>query len=183
MQNLLKNLLIIGFIALTWIALEGINTGYLSFLKVTEFAYLIYWLAGLRLVAVILFGWVGFWGIFIGYVLGGIFLRGFSEVDAFFLGFLSSIAPMIAYRYWQNSFNKDDDFDDVSFVQLCYIVFLNSFLTALFRNFYFFFINKPYGINQIAITFAANVLGSFIFLYILMFCNRIYKKIKKKNAY
>ncbi len=183
MQNLLKNLLIIGFIALTWVGLERINSGYFSFLKVSEFAYLIYWLAGLRLVAIILFGWIGFWGIFIGYVIGGIFLRGFSEVDALFLGFLSSIAPMIAYRYWQSAFKKDDDFDDVSFAQLCYIVFLNAYLTALFRNIYFFLIDKPYGIDQIAITFAANVLGSFIFLYILMFCNQIYKKIKKMNAY
>ena len=179
MSNPLKNLLIIGSIAGLWVALEAFNQGFFGALKLTEFVYWIYWLSGLRLVAIILFGWVGFWGIFIGYVIGGITLRGFSEIDALFLGLLSSLAPMIAYRFWQSAIDKDDDFDDVNFVQLCYLVFLHSFLTALFRNVYFYIADRPYGIDQIMITFSANVLGSFIFLYLLLFCNRIHKRIKK----
>jgi len=179
MNNILRNLLIIGLIAATWIALEAFNQGFFGFLRVTEFVYWIYWLSGLRLVAIILFGWVGFWGIFIGYVIGGIFLRGFSETDAFFLGLLSSLAPIIAYRFWQSATDKDDYFDDVNFVQLCYLVFLHSFLTALFRNIYFYIADRPYGMDQIMMTFSANVLGSFIFLYLLLFCNRLLKKIKK----
>ncbi len=179
MSNPLKNLLIIGSIAGLWVALESFNQGFFGALKLTEFVYWIYWLSGLRLVAIILFGWVGFWGIFIGYVIGGITLRGFSEIDALFLGLLSSLAPMIAYRFWQSAIDKDDDFDDVNFVQLCYLVFLHSFLTALFRNVYFYIADRPYGIDQIMITFSANVLGSFIFLYLLLFCNRIHKRIKK----
>jgi hypothetical protein len=179
MNNSLKNLLIIGLIAATWIALEAFNQGFFGFLRVTEFVYWIYWLSGLRLVAIILFGWIGFWGVFIGYVIGGIFLRGFSETDALFLGFLSSLAPIIAYRFWQSATDNDDDFYDVNFVQLCYLVFLHSFLTALFRNIYFYIADRPYGMDQIMMTFSANVLGSFIFLYLLLFCNRLYKKIKK----
>ena len=179
MSNPLKNLLITGLIAATWIALEAFNQGFFGFLRVTEFVYWIYWLSGLRLVAIILFGWIGFWGVFIGYVIGGIFLRGFSETDAFFLGLLSSLAPIIAYRFWQSATDKDDYFDDVNFVQLCYFVFLHSFLTALFRNIYFYIADRPYGMDQIMMTFSANVLGSFIFLYLLLFCNRVYKKIKK----
>lgn len=179
MSRLLKNFLIAISIAGIWIALESLNSGYLGFLKHTEFVSFIYWLSGLRLVAIILFGWVGFSGILLGYVVGGITLRGFSEIDAIALGTLSSLAPMIAYRYWQSATNKDDDFIDVNFVQLCYLVFLHSFLTALFRNLYFYIVDKPYGIDQIIITFSANVLGSFIFLYLLMFCNRIRKRIQK----
>lgn len=178
MSNCFKNLLIVSLIAIVWVALEAVNQSYFDFLKVTDFSYSIYLLSGLRLVAIVLFGWVGFWGILIGYYVGSFFLREFSIVDAAFLGLLSTLAPMIAYRYWQRAANKGDDFDHVSFIKLCYLVFLYSFLTALFRNLYFFFAGKTYGIEQIATTFSANVIGSFVFLYLLVFCNRLYKRLR-----
>jgi hypothetical protein len=40
--------------------------------------------------------------------------------------------------------------------------------------------DKPYGIDQLTMAFAANVVGSFIFLYLLMFLNRFVKKIRKQ---
>ena len=182
MGNSLKNLLIVGLIAIVWVALEALNQGYFGFLKITELEYFLYWLSGLRLVAIILFGWIGFWGIFIGYFIGEI-LRGQTGIDAAALGILSSLAPMIAYRYWQSATNKDNDFDDVNFTQLCYLVFLHSFLTALFRNIYFFFADQIYGMDQLTMSFTANVLGSFAFLYLLMFFNRAYKKIRQSRVY
>ena len=176
MHNSLKKLLIVGLIALIWIVLEAINQGYFGFLKITELEYFVYWLSGLRLVAIILFGWIGYWGIFIGYFLGEIF-SGDTIFYAAALSALSSLAPMIAYRYWQSATNKNDDFEQVDFIQLCYLVFLHSLLTALFRNFYFFFADQVYGIDQLTMSFTANVLGSFAFLYLLMFFNRFYKKL------
>ncbi len=180
MGNAIKNGLIVCGIATIWIALEALDQGYLGFPEIAQYSYFIYWLAGLRLVAIILFGWLGFFGLFFGYAVGGIFLRGSSEADALILGFLLSIAPMIAYRFWQSAFDKDDDFDDVNFVQLCYIVFLHSFISALFKNVYWFFVDHEFGIDHVAMIFAANVLGSFVFLYLLLFCNRLFKKIKKR---
>jgi hypothetical protein len=134
------------------------------------------------LVAIITFGWVGFWGILVGYFIGEIFLRDYSLIDATFLSILSSLAPMIAYRYWLSAYKKEDDFDDVHFTQLCYLVFLYSYLTALFRNVYFYMADKPYGIDQLTMAFAANVVGSFIFLYLLMFLNRFFKKMRKQYS-
>ncbi|CAM3645727.1 hypothetical protein [Polynucleobacter antarcticus] len=182
MINSLKKLIIVGVIALIWISLDAINQGYFGFLKITELEYFVYWLSGLRLVAIILFGWLGFWGIFIGYFTGEI-LSGDTIIDAAALGILSSLAPMIAYRYWQSATSKNDDFDHVDFTQLCYLVFLHSLLTALFRNFYFYFVNQVYGIDQLTMSFSANVLGSFAFLYLLMFFNRFYKKLRPKSIH
>lgn len=181
MKNRSKDLILIGFIASFWLALESINQGYFD-LNTDELIYFVYWLSGLRLVAVITFGWVGFWGILIGYFIGEIFLRDYSLIDATFLSILSSLAPMIAYRYWLSAYKKEDDFDDVHFTQLCYLVFLHSYLTALFRNVYFYMADKPYGIEQLTMAFAANVVGSFIFLYLLMFLNRFVKKIQKQHS-
>ena len=178
MSNWSKDLILVGFIASFWLALESINQGYFG-LNTDELIYFVYWLSGLRLVAIITFGWVGFWGILIGYFIGEIFLRGYSLIDATFLSILSSLAPMIAYRYWLSAYKKQDDFDDVHFLQLCYLVFLHSYLTALFRNVYFYIADKPYGIDQLTMAFAANVIGSFIFLYLLMFLNRFIKRLRR----
>jgi len=179
MSNRSKDLILVGFIASFWLALESINQGYFG-LNTDELIYFVYWLSGLRLVAIITFGWVGFWGVLIGYFIGEIFLRDYSLIDATSLSILSSLAPMIAYRYWLSAYKKQDDFDDVHFTQLCYLVFLHSYLTALFRNVYFYMADKPYGIDQLTMAFAANVVGSFIFLYLLMFLNRFVKKIRKQ---
>lgn len=179
MSNRSKDLIIIGFIASFWLALEAINQGYFG-INSDELIYFVYWLSGLRLVAIITFGWVGFWGILIGYFLGEVFLRSYSLIDASFLSILSSLAPMIAYKYWLSATNKQDDFDDINFIQLCYLVFLHSFLTALFRSFYFYLADKPYGVDQLTMAFTANVIGSFIFLYLLMFLNRFYKRLRKQ---
>ena len=179
MSNRSKDLIIVGFISSFWLALEATNQGYFG-LNSDELIYFIYWLSGLRLVAIITFGWIGFWGILIGYFLGELFLRSYSLVDASFLSILSSLAPMIAYKYWLNATNNQDDFDDVNFIQLCYLVFLHSFLTALFRSFYFYLADKPYGVDQLTMAFTANVIGSFVFLYLLMFLNRFLKKLRKQ---
>ena len=181
MSNRSKDLILVGFIASFWLALESINQGYFG-LNTDELIYFVYWLSGLRLVAIITFGWVGFWGILIGYFIGEILLRGYSLIDAASLSILSSLAPMIAYRYWLSAYKKEDDFDDVHFMQLCYLVFLHSYLTALFRNVYFYIADKPYGIDQLTMAFAANVIGSFIFLYLLMFLNRFVKKLRKQYS-
>ena len=181
MSNWSKDLILVGFIASFWLALESINQGYFG-LNTDELIYFVYWLSGLRLVAIITFGWVGFWGILIGYFIGEIFLRGYSLIDAASLSILSSLAPMIAYRYWLSAYKKQDDFDDVHFMQLCYLVFLHSYLTALFRNIYFYIADKPYGIDQLTMAFTANVIGSFIFLYLLMFLNRFVKKLRKQYS-
>jgi hypothetical protein len=181
MSNWSKDLILVGFIASFWLALESINQGYFG-LNTDELIYFVYWLSGLRLVAIITFGWVGFWGILIGYFIGEIFLRGYSLIDAASLSILSSLAPMIAYRYWLSAYKKQDDFDDVHFMQLCYLVFLHSYLTALFRNVYFYIADKPYGIDQLTMAFTANVIGSFIFLYLLMFLNRFVKKLRKQYS-
>ena len=181
MSNRSKDLILVGFIASFWLALESINQGYVG-LNTDELIYFVYWLSGLRLVAIITFGWVGFWGILIGYFIGEIFLRGYSLIDGASLSILSSLAPMIAYRYWLSAYKKQDDFDDVHFMQLCYLVFLHSYLTALFRNVYFYIADKPYGIDQLTMAFAANVIGSFIFLYLLMFLNRFVKKLRKQYS-
>ncbi len=178
-NNFFQNVLIVGSIAVIWLLLDSLNRNYFGFLQVSEFIYSIYWLSGIRLIAVILFGWPGVFGICIGYILGGINIRGFSYEDAVSLGILSSLAPLVAYKAWQKITNVGDFFERVTFPQLFCLVLLHSVFTAIFRNLYFFAMNKPNGYEQILLTFSANFLGTFILVYLLKWGKYWYKKFNR----
>lgn len=178
-NNYLQSALIVIAIAIIWLLLDSLNRKYFGFLQVSDFVYSIYWLSGIRLIAVILFGWLGVLGICLGYILGGINIRGFSYQDAISLGVLSSLAPMIAYIIWQKLTRVGNLFENVSFPQLFCLVLLHSVFTALFRNIYFFAMDKPNGYEQILLTFSANFLGTFILVYLLKWGKSWHKKIKK----
>ena len=174
-----QNIVTVLAIAFFWVALDCLNKQYFSFLQVSDFVYSIYWLSGIRLIAVILFGWLGVLGIGIGYVVGGINIRGFTPQDAVALGVLSALAPLIAYRVWQHYTKITNDFKDVGLRQLFALVFLHSVLTAIFRNAYFYFAGKPNGLNQILTLFSANIAGTFILLYLFRYLRHFYKLIRR----
>jgi hypothetical protein len=175
----IQKIVIVVSIAFFWVVLDYFNRRYFSFLQVSDFVYSIYWLSGVRLIAVILFGWLGVFGIGIGYVVGGIGIRGFAPQDAVALGVLSASAPLIAYRVWQHYTKITNDFKDVGLRQLFALVFLHSVLTAIFRNTYFYLAGKPNGLNQILTLFSANIAGTFILLYLFRYLRHFYKLIRR----
>jgi hypothetical protein len=177
-MNHAQKITIVLSIALLWVALDFVNKHYFTFLQVSDFVYSIYWLSGIRLIAIILFGWLGVLGVGLGYVVGGLSIRGFDLQDALALGALSSIAPWIAYRLWQQITKVDNYFIDVSIGQLCGLVLLHSVFTAIFRNAYFFLTGKPNGLTQILTLFGANVLGTFLLLYVFRYLRYFYRYMK-----
>ena len=181
MLSITKNITTIIFIALGWIFFEAINRIYFDFLKISDSFYLIYWLSGLRLVAILLFEMLGFYGLFLGYVIGTLLFRNFSTFDALCLGFLTSLAPLLAYKIWIKYLKGTAHFYNFNFTELCYLVFLHSILTAIFRNAFFFLTNKLSGLDQILTTFTANVIGTFLFLYILKISHRVFIAITVKK--
>lgn len=178
-MNLTQKIATVLAIAFFWVVLDYLNKRYFSFLQVSDFVYSIYWLSGIRLIAVILFGWLGVVGIGIGYIVGGISIRGFEPQDALALGILSALAPLIAYRIWQHYTKIDNDFRDVGLWQLCTLVLLHSVLTAIFRNAYFYSAGKPNGLTQILTLFSANIAGTFLLLYVFRYLRHFYNFIKR----
>ncbi len=162
-------------IALIWIIFDGINLEFFTFLQSQKFLYSIYWLAGFRILAIILFGYVGFFGIFLGYAISGILLRGFAPLDAICLGFLSSSAALASYKLWQRFSGAANDFSHVSFMQLFYLVALNGLITAILRFSYLQFIDKGISIDIVVSTFAANISGALAFLFAIKAASSLYQ--------
>jgi hypothetical protein len=179
--SIIRPIAIILSIAGIWVALDSINTKYFGFLQVSDFIYSIYWLSGIRMVAIILFGWLGVIGLWIGYFIGGTYLRGFNPQDAICLGILSALAPMIAYKTWQKITGITNDFDGVKFDQLFGLVLFYSLVVAVFRGSYFFLTVKPSGLQEIALIFSSNVIGTLLLVYMLKYLQGVYKRMNLKS--
>ena len=104
-DSILKCVIIVS-IACLWILFDYLNILLLNPLKVNDFLYAVYWLAGFRLMLIILFGWIGVIGTCLGYTLSSVFFRYFEIQDAVLLGILSSIAPLVAYKIWLKILKK-----------------------------------------------------------------------------
>jgi hypothetical protein len=68
----------------------------LDFYKSTIFSIRFYWLSAILLLFIILFGWLGALGLFIG----GIFTREFSIEATIALGLISELTPLLAFSLW-----------------------------------------------------------------------------------
>lgn len=165
LKSIFHKTIVIASIVVLWLLFDILNIYVLNLLKINDFLYAIYLLAGFRLLSVILFGWIGVFGVFLGYLLSGFFLKGFDIQDAFFLGILSSVAPFIAYLFWKKLLKKNDDFLNVSFIELFYLIVLSSIINAIFRSTYLIGFDKNISSNILIATFAANLSGSIIFLF------------------
>ncbi|MEY4495616.1 MAG: hypothetical protein RL744_680 [Pseudomonadota bacterium] len=166
-------------IALVWGICDFINHEALHFLKSDKFLYSIYFLAGLRLLAVILFGYVGFFGIFFGNAFSSILWRDYDPNDAIWLALLSSSAALFSYKLWQKLTATSDSFSGVSPRQIFYLIVLNGIITALFRFSYLFYINNQISSALIINTLAANISGAIFFLYIIKLSNNVYQRIRR----
>jgi hypothetical protein len=176
------NIAITLFIALIWVIFDSINLHFGAFLYAEKYLYAIYWLAGFRILAIILFGYAGFFGVWLGYALGGALLRDFEPMDAISLGLLSSSATLIAYRYWCKWIAGNEKFQNVSFLNLFYLMAMNAILTAALRYSYLYFF-KDASSTMIALkTFAANISGAILFMYALKLLFIGYKKFRPTHS-
>ena len=178
MPKITFNIAITLTIAIIWVIFDSINLHFGTFLYSEKYLYAIYWLAGFRILAVVLFGYAGFLGVWLGYALGGILLRGFEPIDAISLGLLSSFATLISYKFWCKSMAGNNNFQHVSFLNLFYLIVINAILTAILRYSYLSFAQEGIAINIMLKTFAANISGALMFLYILKFLFIAYKRFR-----
>lgn len=177
--RILHSLFIILGVALAWFYLDILNKNYFQFLQVNDFLYSIYWLSGIRLLAIILFGWLGALGLLIGYFCSSIFFKGFTPEAAFFLGALSALAPLLAYTAWQKLTGLSNDFNGVNLSNLLILVVLHSAFTAIFKTSYFYVTGVDKDASYVISLFMANLVGSVLFLYALKLMHSAYKSITR----
>ena len=162
-------------VALAWVCLDLVKNSYFGFLQVNDFLYSIYWLSGIRLLVIILFGWLGALGLFIGYFSGGIWIREFSVETALALGLISALTPLLAFTLWKRLTGLSSNFKKVKFGALLLLVTLHSLFMAAARAIYFYITGIDTSATFFWEDFLANVVGATLFLYLLNLGNWAFK--------
>jgi hypothetical protein len=176
--RLSQQIAIVFGVALTWICLDLIKNNYFGFLQVNDFQYSIYWLSAIRLLFIILFGWLGALGLFIGYFIGGFFIREFSVETALVLGLISALTPLLAFSLWKRFTGHSNNFRRVRLGGLLLLVFLHSAFTAAARAFYFYITSIDTAATFFWVDFLANTVGAILFLTLLKLGNWTFKASK-----
>jgi hypothetical protein len=166
-SRLAQQITIIFGVALTWVCLDLLKHNYFDFLEVNDFQYSIYWLSAIRLLVVILFGWLGALGLFIGYFTGGVFIREFSVETALVLGLISALTPLLALSLWKRVTGLSSNFKNVKLGALLILVALHSVITTSARAVYFYIAGIDTSTTFFWVDFLANAIGAILFLYLL----------------
>jgi hypothetical protein len=177
--RLIQQIAIVFGVAITWGCLDLLKNNYFGFLQVNDFQYSIYWLSGIRLLVVVLFGWLGALGLFIGYFTGGIFIREFSVETALALGLISALTPLIAFSLWRRLTGFSSNFKNVKLGALLLLILLHSAFTAITRGVYFYTDDIDTSITFFWVDFLANAIGAILFLYLLKIGNWAFKSAKR----
>ena len=177
-SRLTQQIAIVFAVALSWVCLDLIKHNYFEFLQVNDFQYSIYWLSAIRLLFIILFGWLGALGLFIGYFIGGVFIREFSIETALALGLISALTPLLAFNLWKRLTGLSNNFKNVRLGALLLLVLLHSAFTSTARAVYFYITDIDRNLTFFWADFLANFVGAILVLYLLKLGNWAFKSTK-----
>jgi hypothetical protein len=173
--RLIQQIAIVFGVAFTWVCLDLIKDSYFEFLQINDFLYSIYLLSGIRLIVIILFGWLGALGLFIGYFSSGVLIREFAIEVALALGLISALTPLLAFSLWKRLTGLSSSFKQVKLHALLLLVFLYSGLTAIVRGAYLYNADITASTSLIGADFLGNAVGAILFLYLLKLVNCAFK--------
>ena len=174
-SRLIQQIAIVIAVALSWVFLDLIKHNYFEFLQVNDFLYSIYWLSAIRLLFIILFGWLGALGLFIGYCIGGVFIREFGVETALALGVISALTPLLAFSLWKRLTGHSNNFKNVRLGALLLLVTLHSVFTSTARAVYFYITDIDRSFAFFLADFLANFVGAILVLYLLKLGNWVFK--------
>jgi hypothetical protein len=176
--RLSQQIQIVFGVALVWICLDLVKDSYFEYLQINDFVYSIHLLSGIRLIVIILFGWLGALGLFIGYLSSGVLIREFAIEVALALGLISALTPLLAFSLWKRLTGLSSNFKNVSIGAIIALVFLYSGLTAAIRGAYLYNTDITTSLALIWADFLGNAVGAFLFLYLLKIGNWAFKASK-----
>ena len=131
-------------------------------------AHLIYLPAGIRLLAVAIYGWIGVVGIIFGWVLCYVFGGEKTLFEAIFYGSISGFAAYLSLFLWQCQFQINNSLDSITSRFAIYLVLISAFISTLIRYAYLFSIDPLISFFPVfTIGLIGDIVGCFIVLYMI----------------
>jgi len=150
-------------------------------LSYDEFTHLVYLPAGVRLLAVAIYGWIGILGIMLGWLFCHVFGGEKTLLECLYYGFISGFSAFIAVLMWQRHYRVNDVFEGITSRLVVYLVLMCAVISSLIRYVYLASIDPLTSfLTVFFIGCIGDILGSFIVLYAIKGGLHFYSQFVKK---
>ena len=152
----------------------------LSYIAYEELTRLVYLPAGIRLLAVVIYRWIGFLGIVLGSVFSSIFSGENLLFESLALGLISGVTAYTALLVWQWHFRIGKNLEGLTLRLTIALVLISATISSCIR--YLILVsNDPLTsfLSVFLIGFTGDVLGCFIVLYMIKGGLYLYRQFSK----
>jgi hypothetical protein len=152
-------------VVLTWIVFYQMSLWLFAYFEYNPRVYWVFLPAGIRMIAVFIFGWAGVLGLFIGSVI-----TNEAQISSYviYLSTISAISPMVAKRACKWWFNIPVTLQGLTGKQLLAFAVIGALTNALLSNLYFYFATETNSLKGIIQMFVGDLLGTLIIFYLML---------------
>jgi len=157
----------LALISGVWVLLYVLNDWLFEQVALSAYASWVFLPAALRMLAVLLCGWTGVVGLFLGSLVTGFYTHGVNDPGMLFvLAGLSALSPMVAFLMCIRWFGWRSDLRGLKATQLVVLSVLVSLCGAGLHNLHFMAIGATSEFGQtFTAMFVGDLIGTFIVLY------------------
>ena len=174
MPKILQNILIVICIGIIGACIQKLQSHIFMFSMYSTAVFGIYFPAGARLIAVLMFQKLGAVGIFVGWALIGLFGNERGLTQCLYIGVSAGLSAYLAYWLWVKMFRVADDLRGLNAKNLVYLALIAALITTPFRMMYFHWYGLPISLTILIISFVGDLIGSLITLLLIKFLYYVY---------
>ncbi len=170
-------ILFVLVVALAWFALFELNAWLFSRIHLTGFISWIFLPAAIRMLAVMVGGWTGTLGLFLGAILTNLSLLKYEPFNIVMLAGLSALGPLVAFNLCTRWLKLPRDLAGLHHSQLLVFAVAGAIFNTFPHNLYFYFTGlSPDAWSGIVPMFVGDVAGTLIMLYLASLAVRLFTK-------
>ena len=150
-------------VTLTWVLFYRLSLWMFSYFEYSPRVYWVFLPAGIRMIAVFIFGWAGVLGLFIGHAITN---HTETTSQIVYWATISSLSPMLAKWVCMRWYNIPSALQGLSGKQLLVFSVAGALANALFSSLHFYSSGVSENLNDLIPTFVGDLLGMIIMLYL-----------------
>ena len=164
-------------VALLWVALYQFNAWLFDEIHLTGFISWIFLPAAIRMLSVMIGGWTGALGLFVGALLTNLNLLMFEPLNAVVIAALSALGPLVAVYLCTQWLRLPNDLAGLQRSQLLVFAVAGAVFNVFPHNLYFYLTGLSYDAwSGILPMFVGDLAGTLIVLYVASFSIRLVLK-------
>lgn len=151
-------------VTLVWVFFYRLSLWAFSYFEYNPRVYWVFLPAGIRMMAVFVFGWLGVVGLFIGSAL-----TNEVQLSTYVLGLsaISALSPMLALLACRRFFVLESSLTGLSARQLLVFTLVGALLNAVLSQLYFYYTNMEASYFGTIPMFVGDVLGTLLIFFLV----------------